>query len=87
MIRKLVFLVSLIVAWTLLRTVFRSTSAPAPANGASGARFEGALVRDRVCRTFLPRVRALVLKADGAEHFFCSEACRAKFLESRRPLS
>lgn len=87
MIRKLALLISILVAWSLLRTLFRSASASAPAAGPSGARFEGALVRDRICQTFLPRSNALVLKADGSEHFFCSEACRAKFLESRRALS
>jgi len=40
------------------------------------------MVRDRVCNTFLPRSRALSLHAGGEEHFFCSDACRAKFLES-----
>jgi len=45
------------------------------------ARELGPMVRDRVCNTFLPRSRALSLRAGGEEHFFCSAACRAKFLE------
>jgi hypothetical protein len=37
-----------------------------------------ALVRDRVCNTFVPRDRALTATIDGQEEHFCSEACRAK---------
>lgn len=39
-----------------------------------------ALVRDRVCNTFLPRDRALVATIDGHEEYFCSDRCRAKAL-------
>jgi hypothetical protein len=35
-----------------------------------------ALVRDRVCNTFLPRDRALTLLVAGREEHFCSAACR-----------
>ena len=35
-----------------------------------------ALVRDRVCNTFLPRDRALTLRVAGREEHFCSAACR-----------
>ena len=41
------------------------------------------MVRDRVCNTFLPRSRALLVTVDGHEHCFCSERCRARFLEGR----
>jgi uncharacterized protein len=41
-----------------------------------------AMVRDRVCNTFLPRSRALEARVGGQTHFFCSEACRSRFLES-----
>lgn len=39
-----------------------------------------AMVRDRVCNTFLPRSRAIVERDEDGEHYFCSEACRGKFL-------
>ena len=42
---------------------------------------DGAMVRDRVCNTFLPRNRALTASVDGQEHFFCSERCRRRFLD------
>ena len=39
------------------------------------------MVRDRVCDTFLPRARALEARVGDETHFFCSEACRDRFLE------
>jgi hypothetical protein len=43
----------------------------------------GALVRDRVCNTFLPRERALTALVAGHEEHFCSASCRDRAL---RPL-
>jgi len=37
-------------------------------------------VRDLVCNTFLPRDRALVVRRNGREHYFCSTTCRDKAL-------
>lgn len=42
---------------------------------------EGSMVRDRVCNTFLPRSRALEARVGDETHFFCSEACRSRFLQ------
>jgi YHS domain-containing protein len=42
---------------------------------------EGSMVRDRVCNTFLPRSRALEAQVGDETHFFCSEACRSRFLQ------
>ncbi|HVR70517.1 MAG TPA: hypothetical protein VMT87_06695 [Vicinamibacteria bacterium] len=39
-----------------------------------------ALVRDRVCNTFLPRERALVALVHGREEHFCSTTCRDRAL-------
>ena len=38
------------------------------------------LVLDRVCRTHVPRSRALVARVAGREEHFCSPACREKAL-------
>ena len=36
------------------------------------------LVRDPVCRTYVPRSRALPATVEGREEFFCSEECRER---------
>jgi YHS domain-containing protein len=41
---------------------------------------EGKMVRDRVCNTFLPRSSAIEVHVGGQTHYFCSEACRRRFL-------
>jgi len=45
------------------------------------------MVRDRECQTFLPRGRALTVRAEDGEHFFCSAGCREAFLARSRPLA
>jgi YHS domain-containing protein len=42
----------------------------------------GAMVKDEVCNTYLPREEAIRMKYKGKEYFFCSEECRRKFLET-----
>jgi YHS domain-containing protein len=37
------------------------------------------LVRDPVCGTHISPASALTLAANGATHYFCSEACRERF--------
>ncbi len=51
-------------------------SAPGPTPQAD----RGAMVRDRVCNTFLPASQALNLEIDGTSYHFCSAACRDRFL-------
>jgi hypothetical protein len=43
------------------------------------------LVRDRVCGTFLPRARALMVIVDGREQHFCSAGCRDRALGPASP--
>jgi YHS domain-containing protein len=42
------------------------------------------LVRDPVCRTYLPRAQALQAQVAGRVEFFCSPACRDQALDGRR---
>jgi uncharacterized protein len=43
-------------------------------------RIQGEMVKDEMCNTYVPKEEALREALDGREHFFCSEACRKKFL-------
>ena len=85
MIRRLVGLVLLVLAvlwwWKRLRASLRQGPSESAAARETPSEIEP-MVRDRVCNTFLLRSRALTLRAGGEEHHFCSEACRAKFLET-----
>jgi YHS domain-containing protein len=81
-IRRLVALLAIVGAWWLARRVARSGLHTSSATQPHVPRFEGAMVRDRICQTFLPRSRALVTRIGTREHYFCSEACRSAFLRN-----
>lgn len=86
MIRRLLALVLGAVAalWLVRRVQVRWAARSVHGQGSAVPRFEGAMVRDRICKTFLPRSRALSLRDGEQEHFFCSEACRGTFLAKHR---
>jgi uncharacterized protein len=44
----------------------------------------GTMVKDETCNTYLPREEAILERADGKDHYFCSQECRQKFLEQRK---
>lgn len=74
--RILFFLAALLAAYWWLRRGRRTPrDATAQPRAVSDA---DPMVRDRVCNTFLPRSRALVVHSGGEDLFFCSPACREK---------
>jgi hypothetical protein len=84
--RLVVVAVVVAIGWLVGRLVTRRSGG----ESSTGRRPPSAteiMVRDRVCNTYLPRSRAVVERADGSEHFFCSDRCRRTFLESRLTLS
>jgi len=85
MIRRLLWLaVVACLAWVVRSSLRASRSGPAPEGPRRAAPCSGGrMVRDRVCNTFVPDGRALVVADEGTKHYFCSEKCRAEFLEGR----
>jgi YHS domain-containing protein len=44
------------------------------------------MVLDPVCKVYLPKRQALVLKGPRGEvHYFCSTQCREKYIENQKP--
>jgi len=89
LIRNLLWLVLVFCfGWLLRRLVggMFGRAAPSPRTR-TPERKDEILVRDRVCNTYLPRSRALSLKVDDEQHFFCSERCRSSFLSGERVAS
>ncbi len=84
MIRRLLLvLAALFAAFWWLRRNKRSGRATAPGRRAA-TDAASPMVRDRICNTFLPRSRALVVQTGGEDIFFCSEACRDKHLAAEK---
>ena len=86
LLRILQFLFWLLVLRLVVRAVARAF-APEPGRPRARAgplrpevRAPEDLVLDRVCRTHVPRSRALDARVDGREEHFCSPACRDKAL-------
>jgi len=44
----------------------------------------GVMVKDEVCNTYLPREDAIRETSGGVDRYFCSEACRARYLAGRK---
>ena len=89
MIRRFLLLAAIVLIVWGFRRLFASRK-PSEATGrARGAipRAGSEMVRDRVCNTFLPRDRALIVEHEGATHYFCSEICRSRYLEGNRAAS
>jgi len=82
--RLLVLMVAAIGAWWLLRRMTATLGTSGRAQRQAVPRFEGAMVRDRICQTFLPKSRALTVREGDDEHFFCSDGCREAYLTRRR---
>jgi hypothetical protein len=81
--RALLFLIELALWLLLIRLVLRAlvrlVGGGSPAGRAAPPRPPRAvedLVFDRVCRTHLPRSRALTARIAGREEHFCSAGCR-----------
>ncbi len=45
----------------------------------------GTMVKDETCNTYLPKDEAIREMYQGQEFFFCSEECRQKFLQTKKP--
>ncbi len=45
----------------------------------------GMMVKDEICNTYLPKEDTVKEVYEGKEHYFCSNECRRKFLEQKRP--
>jgi len=45
----------------------------------------GIMVKDETCNTYLPKEDALRVSYQGRDYFFCSEECKQKFLDSKKP--
>jgi uncharacterized protein len=82
--RAILFLIELLLWLLLIRIVLRglarlfagAVSAPPRRDQPPPPRAIEDLVLDRVCRTYLPRSRALTARVGGREEHFCSPACR-----------
>lgn len=75
---RLLILVLLVagVAWVLMR---RAGAVPRGAGGTVRP-----LVQDPVCKTFVPKDTAIVLRRGDVDYYFCSNECAGRFERGER---
>lgn len=44
----------------------------------------GIMVKDEACNTYLPKEDAIRVQFGGTDHYFCSQECKQKFLNSKK---
>lgn len=84
LLRGLLVLLLARLALRFLANVLRGLRGEHAAGARSAAPGGVELVRDDVCRTFVPRPQALHATIGGRTHHFCSPACRDKALATAR---
>jgi uncharacterized protein len=80
--RFFLYLIAAYLIYAFLRFLF-SPRRPSRSNRPR-SRLSGRMVKDEVCNTYLPEDEAILEKADGVDHYFCSQDCRQQFLEEQR---
>ena len=85
-LRLLLAIVLGLLAGAVIRSVARSAGASARRDPSAGGppAYRGEIVKDRVCDTYVPLDRAIVLvERSGERVYFCSEACRRRYVDGR----
>lgn len=80
MLRLIIFLLLLYVAYRLIRLMLGGKKRPDRPSYAGGPRQINEMVQDPVCKVYVPKKEALYLEHAGAGYYFCSRTCREEFL-------
>ncbi len=74
----LIYIVYLIIRF--FRALSKVKKSPHPPRPVSGF-----MVKDEMCNTYLPKEDAIREIHQGKEYYFCSNECRQKFLQQKKP--
>jgi uncharacterized protein len=80
--RFFLYVIVAYVIYVFLRFLFSPRRPSRPRR--SQPQLSGTMVKDEVCNTYLPKDEAILERAGGEDHYFCSQECRRKFLEQRK---
>jgi YHS domain-containing protein len=82
MLRFILFVVSTVILYTLLRVLIKSASPRGKRVNRSAEPEE--LVQDPCCQTYIPKRLAIRKTVAGKEYYFCNQDCLHKFLKDSR---
>lgn len=80
LVRLLLWLIVGFLAYTvfqMIKQAFLRPPGPPPEKSARGEE----MVQDPECKTYVPRSDAVKAQHKGKNHYFCSHACRDKYLK------
>jgi YHS domain-containing protein len=82
LIRVALVVLALYLLWRACGRLLRSLGVPGGARPVdSAARAVDELVQDPLCKLYVPRREAVVLREGGEDVFFCSAACRDRYVQ------
>jgi YHS domain-containing protein len=79
--RLLIFLGLVYLCYRVLKSwMLKHSPAPRTNAGQTAGEIDDVMIKDPVCEVYFPRKDGVHLKAGGQDLFFCSTACRDKFV-------
>ena len=81
---RFVFIIFILYLIFAVVRFFQSIGKSMPSRNEQGP-VQGTMVKDEFCNMYLPRDEAVREIRDGKEYFFCSDECRRKFFEAKKP--
>lgn len=82
------WIIILFVGFLVYRYIRRFLSSPNLPKRNPPQEIQDEMVQDPVCKVYLPKRQAEVLKSsNGVDYYFCSTQCRKKFIEEAKARS
>jgi YHS domain-containing protein len=81
--RVLLVIFLLYIARSVLRRILSNVLPPKSSPKSDPRVIRGVMIKDPVCGTYVDVQVALTSRKDGQNFYFCSEACRQRFSESK----
>ena len=77
--RLLIFLGLLILLYYLVKGWISPSKSRRMERSAGGGELESEMVKDPICKTYIPKDSAIWIHIEGSSYYFCSRQCMKKF--------
>ena len=85
MIRFLIFAGLAYVGYRALKSVIGGgASKKVPSSDKSSGKIDDVMIKDPYCEAYFPKRDGVHYRHDGEDLYFCSEDCKAKFIEMKK---
>jgi YHS domain-containing protein len=81
----MLFIVIAYLAYRAVKSwIVRNLQVSGRSNADAGAVIDDVMIKDPVCGIYFPRREGVALQHGGKQYFFCSTACRDRFVKEKR---